>query len=81
MGERYLDVTDKTVHGMDISIWEMETGYFDVDIKKPCGEVIHAMADFDDFEQADCWAVGFIDGYVIAERLRNEKTMDCSRRD
>lgn len=69
---RYENVTDKTVHGLDITIWERDTGLLDVDIKKPCGEIIHYMEDFDEMQEADCWAMGFVDGYVIEQRTRNE---------
>lgn len=68
--DRYIDVTDTTYKGLDIAVFEMEDGFFNVDIKKPCGEVIHSITDIDHWEEADMWALGFVDGYLIAERLR-----------
>lgn len=70
--ERYVEVRDTTYKGLDIAIFEMDDGYFNIDVKKPCGEVIHSVTDFDDQEEADLWATGFVDGFLIAERLRKQ---------
>ena len=58
---RYKNVSDKEYKGYGISIYEIETGQYIVDVKKPCGELVWGWEFMPSFNCAMMKAVSFID--------------------
>lgn len=48
-----------------IKLIETEHDVYTVNIINSEGKLIHVMKDFPHWEEADCWAMGFIDGYLL----------------
>lgn len=44
---------------------ETEHDIYTVNIIKSCGKIIHTMTDIPHWEEADMWAMGVIDGYLL----------------
>lgn len=58
---RFTNVSYKEHNGIDIRIYEMESGRYTVDVKKPCGEFIWGWEFMNSFNCAMMKAVAFID--------------------
>ena len=58
---RYKNVSDKEYKGFDIAIFEMQDDTYNVDVKKPCGEVVAGWGHDRSYNCALMRAVKFID--------------------
>ena len=62
-----LEITDTPYKGFIIKMCETEYDVYTVQIVNPSGKVIHTMTDIPHWEEADMWAVGFVDGYCLRD--------------
>lgn len=60
-----IDITETEYKGLTIKMCETEHDVYTIHILNPEGKLIHAMTDITHWEEADMWAQGFIDGYVL----------------
>lgn len=63
----YIDMTETPYRGLTIKMLETEHDVYTVNIITPSGKIIHVMKDIPHWEEADMWAMGFIDGYLLRE--------------
>lgn len=67
---KYNNVSDITHKGLDISIYELEeSGRVIVDVKKPCGELLHGFDAHLARSEALAYGTGWIDGYLTKKRV------------
>lgn len=65
-----LEITETRYKDLTIQMCEIEHDVYTVRILDESGVLIHTMTDIPHWEEADMWATGFIDGYILA---RNRK--------
>ena len=60
-----LEITETPYRGLTIKSCETEHDIYTIHVLDSSGKLIHSMADIPHWEEADMWAMGFIDGYLL----------------
>ena len=71
MSMNYPEISEQPYRECLIKMYETEEDVYTVKIFSKEQNLIHTMADIPHWEEADMWAMGFIDGYLL--RASNEQ--------
>lgn len=61
----FIDKHETPYRGFNLIMYETEHDVYRVNITDPNGKIIHRMADIPHWEEAEMWAMGVVDGYLI----------------
>lgn len=60
-----LEITETPYRGLIIKMCETDHDVYTVHVLNSSGKLIHCMSEIPHWEEADMWAMGFIDGYLL----------------